>query len=124
MSTDKKYFELRERIANSIAENKLEDTMGVLKLQAAEMGLSEDSLHKFIEELKREYLQEENIKKSVFPYKGKFTAVIVALVVSEWLFGIVFGGLTFSKVVWLLAINVVSIVVAAIVVATIILNKK
>ena len=121
--TNLKLFAIREAISKAIKENALEARMDVIKLQAAEIGLDEKSLEDLILEQKRSSEKQNKIQQVVSKNKIKYGVIGFAAVALEWIIGVSLGPLSLSKVLWLLALNLITTLLIVLVLSYR-LNKK
>ena len=121
--TNLKLFAIREAISKAIKENALEARMDVIKLQAAEIGLDEKSLEDLILEQKWSSEKQNKIQQVVSKNKIKYGVIGFAAVALEWIIGVSLGPLSLSKVLWLLALNLITTLLIVLVLSYR-LNKK
>ena len=121
--TNLKLFAIREAISKAIKENALEARMDVIKLQAAEIGLDEKSLEDLILAQKWSSEKQNKIQQVVSKNKIKYGVIGFAAVALEWIIGVSLGPLSLSKVLWLLALNLITTLLIVLVLSYR-LNKK
>ena len=114
---------LCEAVEKSIQEGRLEREMDILRLQAAELGLSDEDLNKIIDEKKDQV--KKNIKEMQIVNSNKkyILAICAGLILVEWIIGL-WAGLSFFSVIIILLINLLTIAVIVFGVAYLLNRKK
>ncbi len=123
MENNAKLFALRETIKQAIKDGNLVEKMDVIKLQSIELGLEDLELNELIKEIKKEQEKHEEVSGIAQANKKLLVGVSAALVIVEWVLGLIIAKLSLAVVLWLLLANIVTIFIVVIA-TSIIINKN
>ncbi len=123
MESNAKVYSLQQHIQGYIKEGTLSEKMDVLRLQAAELGLDDQHLRELITEAQAIVQKEQQVATIGQRNKTLISVTCIAVVVIEWILGLMMGGFSLGKIIGLLVINILSILIVVFAISALI-NKK
>ena len=123
MENNAKLVVLHETITTAIKNGNLSDKMDLIKLQAAELGLSDTDLKKLINNGQNNADKQRKIKSIAMKHKALLSAASIGVVLFEWILGFIISTMSFGTVLLILLVNIIS-VIFVIIIASIVINRK